>query len=64
MKSTEAALVPLVFVDDALATEPDQGGEKSAHVGYRGVVNSNISSPEEQDVRECVLQVRGEEVKG
>lgn len=33
MEPAEAALVPLVFVDDTLATEPDQGSKKT-HILY------------------------------
>lgn len=33
VKPAEATLVPLVFVDDTLATEPDQGSKKT-HILY------------------------------
>lgn len=58
MKPTKAALIPLVFVDDTLATEPDQASGKSAHLEYMTLFHLNISSPQEWDLRHCILLVR------
>lgn len=64
VEPAEAALIPLVFVDDTLTTEPDRLGEKrSAHLGYMNLFKSNMNSPQECDLRDCILPLLTVEVK-
>lgn len=43
VKPAEAALIPLVFVDDTLTTEPDRADEKSAHLRNRNEIRGPAS---------------------